>query len=114
MPTAAQKGSSRRGNVAGVNRFQRQGDCGLYGPGAADTGRPHCGIGRVPSRDRYSAFQLVRAGPEAPKNGKLLQMDSADPAFALVAIARQLCLQRDFWKKRVVGYREAPGNANTA
>ena len=35
-------------------------------------------------------------------------MDAADPAFVLVAIARQLCLQRDFWKKGVVGYREAP------
>ena len=28
-------------------------------------------------------------------------------------VARQLCLQRDFWKKGVVGYREAPRGANT-
>ena len=114
MPTAAQKGPAGEVTLLGSIGFNGKATVVCMGRSAADTGRPHCGIGRVPSRDRYSAFQLVRAGPEAPKKGKLLQMDSADPAFALVAIARQLCLQRDFWKKGVVGYREAPGNANTA
>ena len=51
----------------------------------------------------------IGAGLEAPKDRKLLPVDAADPAFVLVAIARQLCLRRDFWKKGVVGYREAPG-----
>ena len=50
---------------------------------------------------------------EAPTDRKLLPVDSADPAVVLVAIARQLGLQRDFWKKGVVGYREAPRDANT-
>jgi hypothetical protein len=107
VPTAAQKGPAGEVTLLGSIGFDGKAVVVCMGRTCAHTGRPHCGTGYVPSRDSILGFP-IGAGLEAPKDRKLLPVDAADPAFVLVAIARQLCLQRDFWKKGVVGYREAP------
>jgi hypothetical protein len=108
VPTAAQKGPAGEVTLLGSIGFDGKAVVVCMGRTCAHTGRPHCGTGYVPSRDSILGFP-IGAGLEAPKDRKLLPVDAADPAFVLVAIARQLCLQRDLWKKGVVEYREAPG-----
>ena len=112
VTAAAQKGPAGEVTLPGSIGFDGKAMVVCMGRTCAHTGRPHCGTGYVPSRDSILGFP-IGAGLEAPKDRKLLPVDAADPAFVLVAIARQLCLQRDFWKKGVVGYREAPRGANT-
>jgi len=101
VPTAAQKGPAGEVTLLGSIGFDGKAMVVCMGRTCADTGRPHCGTKYVPSRDSILGFPIGPAGPEALPG-------SANPAFVVLAIARQLCLQRDFWKKGAVGYREAP------
>jgi hypothetical protein len=94
VPTAAQKGPAGEVTLLGSIGFDGKAVVVCMGRTCAHTGRPHCGTGYVPSRDSILGFP-IGAGLEAPKDRKLLPVDAADPAFVLVAIARQLCLQRD-------------------
>ena len=94
MPTAAQKGPAGEVTLLGSIGFD-----GWWSVWAGRALIPDVligGTGYIPSRDRYSAFRSV------PPARRPYRTPRTQP------IARQLCLQRDFWKKGVVGYREAP------